>query len=108
MAFGSSAMHLSADPVPATRQRKVATVIAVVGLALAALGSAAVSGPADNAGAFRLSPGEVFGVGLLAAGTVCVLIGLAVWVHGRVTARSAGDEARVNHWRGPLAPGRSP
>ena len=37
-----------------------------------------------------------------------VLIGLAVWVHGRVTNRAAREEARVNHWRGPLAPGRSP
>src|SRR3954452_23577927 len=101
-------MHLSAGWKPVGRQRKVATVIAVVGLALAALGSAAVSGPADNAGAVRLSPGEVFGVGLLAAGTVCVLIGLAVWIHARVTNRAAQDDARVNHWRGPLAPGRSP
>jgi hypothetical protein len=108
MAFGSPAMHLSAGPVPATRQRKVATIVALVGLALAALGSAAVSGPADNAGAVRLSPGEVLGVGLLAAGTVCVLIGLTVWVYSGVTARAAGDESRVNHWRGPLAPGRSP
>ena len=108
MAFGSPAMHLTAGPVPATRQRKVAAFIALVGLALAALGSAAVSGPADNVGAVRVSPAEVLGYSLLAAGTVCVIVALVVWIHAVVTARAArAHEERVNHWRGPLAPGRS-
>jgi hypothetical protein len=110
MAFGSPAMHLSAGWKPVGRQRKVAAVIALVGLALAALGSAAVSGPADNAGAVKLSPAEALGYGLLAAGAVGVLVGLVVWAHAAITTRAAArSEAAhpVNHWRGPLAPGRS-
>src|SRR5207249_8579224 len=103
-------MHLSAAWVPAGRQKKVAALIVLVGLALAALGSAAVSGPAVNAGPVRPSPAEVLGFGLLACGTACALVGLAVWVHAAVVARAAArgaDGHPVNHWRGPPAPGRS-
>jgi hypothetical protein len=103
-------MHLSAGRMPVGRQKKVAALIALVGLALAALGSAAVSGPADNVGPVRMSPAEVLGVGLLAAGVSSVLVGLAVWVHAAVAARTSARQADVhlvNHWRGPLAPGRS-
>lgn len=103
-------MLLSAGRKPVGRQRKVAAFIALVGLGLAALGSAAVSGPADNAGAVHLSPAEVLGYGLLAAGAACVLIGFVVWVHAVVTARATArweETHAVNHWRGPLAHGRS-
>ena len=103
-------MYLSAGWMPASRQKKVASVIALVGLALAALGSAAVGGPAENVGPVRMAPAEVLAAGLLAAGVVCVVVGLAVWAHAAITARAAAraDElGRVNHWRGPLTPGRS-
>ena len=49
-------MHLSAGWGPAARPKKVAALIAAVGLAFAALGSSAVSGPAANGGPVGLSP----------------------------------------------------
>jgi hypothetical protein len=100
-------MHLDADLRPAGRQKKVAALIALVGLALAALGSAAVSGPAANAGALRLTPAEYLGFGLLAGGVTCVLVGLVVWLHAAVVARAAARTAQaqpVNHWRAPPTP----
>jgi cation transporter-like permease len=102
-------MHLSAGWMPAGRQKKVAALIVAVGLALAALGSVAVSGPAANAGPVHMSPAEILGAGLLAGGCTGVLVGLAVWVHAAVMARWAvkqDDRHPVNHWRGPLTPGR--
>jgi hypothetical protein len=103
-------MHLSAGRMLAGRQKKVAVVIVTVGLALAALGSVAVSGPAANAGPVRMSPAEVLGAVLLAVGCTGVLVGLGVWVHAAVTSRWAvkeDDRHPVNHWRGPVTPGRS-
>jgi hypothetical protein len=103
-------MHLHAGLPPVGRQKKVASLMVVVGLAFAALGSAAVSGPTADAGAARFTPAEYLGFGLLACGVTCVLVGLVVWLHAAVVARAAAqqDHAQpVNRWRGPLAPGRS-
>ena|SRR5947209_5930371 len=100
-------MLLHAGYVPATRPKKIARWVVVVGLALAALGSVAVSSPAANAGPVRLSAAEVLGVGLLAGGTVFVVVGLAVWVYAAATqARAAArDQAQpVNRWRAPAVP----
>ena len=101
-------MHLSAGWMPAGRQKKCAAFIAIVGLSLAALGSAAVSGPAANAGAVRLSTAEYVGFGLLAGGIAVVLVGLAVWLHAAVKARAVlpVDTHPVNHWRGPPSPSK--
>jgi hypothetical protein len=100
-------MHVDAGPTPAGRHQKVALFAVLVGLALAALGAAAVSGPAANAGPVRLTPAEVLGVGLLVAGTLTVLVGLvAWWVAGLTAARAAARDRDqpINHWRAPAVP----
>jgi protein-S-isoprenylcysteine O-methyltransferase Ste14 len=100
-------MQLSAGWMPAGRQKKNAVFAVIVGLALTALGSVAVSGPTANAGAIRLSTAEYVGFGLLAGGIVVVFVGVIAWLHAAMTAsRMIEDTHPVNHWRGPTGSGR--
>jgi hypothetical protein len=102
-------MHLSAGWMPAGRQKKTAAVAVIVGFALAALGSAAVSGPAANAGSVRLSTAEYVGFGLLAGGIFVVAVGVIAWLHAALSGTSVAtdhDARPVNHWRGPSGSGR--